>query len=225
MLLMQRFTLIHDGSDQGWQAAYLAFHIAAQLGAPLLVLLVNSGTDKKALAQRAKQVEVGARAAGVAVETRLMTEFSIETLVASTSALDGLFVPRRLVPDGETVARFLEALSCPLWIVSKDTETYEMAVLVDDFSADEWLIRYTTALAYRTQQTLTGFIRESELNLAPKTDAIQWVPLGDVSLVEINAAMKPLDISLLFIPHAHISLMERLSMNCVALPARVDSLS
>jgi len=106
---MQRFTLIHNGSQQGWQAAYLAFHIAAQLGAPLLVWLVDSATDKKVLAQRATQVEVGGRAAGVAIETRLVMEFPIRTLVENKSTVDGIFLPHQLIPNGETAARLLES--------------------------------------------------------------------------------------------------------------------
>jgi len=66
---MQRFTLLHDGSPQAWQAAYLAFHIAAQLGAPLRVLLFDADDDQDMLAKNASQIEVGGHAAGVNVRT------------------------------------------------------------------------------------------------------------------------------------------------------------
>jgi hypothetical protein len=222
--LIQRFTLVHDGSDQGWQAAYLAFHITAQLGASLLVLMVGSTTDEKILAQKASQVEVGGRAAGVVIETRLVTKFSVDAVRENAADSDGLFVPRRLIPDEETAVRFLDALSCPLWIVSKESELHEMAVLVDDLAANETLITYTTALSRRLQQSLTGFVRRNELNLISGSDeSLAWLPLADFSPTEINATLNQLGADLLFLPLARLSLVSELSMNCVVYPVMQDA--
>jgi hypothetical protein len=118
--LMQRFTLLHDGSDQGWQAAYLAFHIAAQLGAPLFALLVGSASDEKILARNASQVEVGGRAAGLVIKTRLVTEFSVDIVEENVADSDGLFVPRRLIPDEERLhparsGSFRKRRKCTRW--------------------------------------------------------------------------------------------------------------
>lgn len=217
---MQRFTLIHDGSNQGWQAAYLSYHIAAQLGAPLLALLVDPQNDKKILAQRASEVETGGHAAGVVMETRLVTNFTVDILFDDIEPIDGLFIPQRFVPDEKTAARFLEAVSCPLWIVSKDAEINEMAVLVDDLTASEKLINYTFALSTRIQQSLTGLVRENELAFTPRTNAaISWLPLHDFSPPEITATLNQLDAGLLFIPVADIALISKLSVNCVIFPA------
>ena len=216
---MQRFTLIHDGSDQGWQAAYLAFHIAARLGSPLLVLLVNSAADKETLIQRSAQVKVGGRAAGLAIETRLVMEFSIDMVLANVSSIDGLFVPQRLIPNEETAERLLEALPCPMWVVAKDSETYEMAVLVDDFAADEKAISYATNLSHRIQQPLTGLIRESEFELTSDVDAsITWIPLPNFSSVEVSTAMNQLGAGLLFLPVSRFSLVKELPFTCVICP-------
>ena len=130
---MQRFTLIHDGSRHGWQAAYLAFYVAAQLGAPLQVLLVASDNDKNTLAKQAAQVEVGGHAAGVAIGTQLISEFSIGTVIEASGNINGLFVPHHLIPDEKTARHFLKALDCPLWLVSEESETNGTAVLVGDF--------------------------------------------------------------------------------------------
>ena len=218
--LMQRFTLLHDGSDQGWQAAYLAFHIAAQLGAPLFALLVGSASDEKILARNASQVEVGGRAAGLVIETRLVTEFSVDVVEENVADSDGLFIPRRLIPNKETAVRFLEVLSCPLWIVSKEAEMNEMAVLVDGFIANKALITFTTALSHRLQQPLTGLARKDEFALATDTDkVISWLPLASFSPVEINATLNQLGASLLFLPVSKLSLVSELSTNCVVYPA------
>jgi hypothetical protein len=217
---MQRFTLLHDGSDQGWQTAYLAFHIATQLGAPLMVLLADPAADSKTLAQRATQIEVGGRAAGVAIGTRLVADFSVEVVTPIATGSDGLFVPRRLIPDGKTALRYLEAFSQPLWIVSKESEMHKMAVLVDDLIANETLVSYTITLSRRIQQSLTGLVRENESGSIPKADAsITWMSLPTFIHTEITAAVQRLDAGLLFIPASRISLVDNLPINCVVYPA------
>lgn len=216
---MQRFTLIHDGSDQGWQTAYLALHIAARLGAVLLALIIDTTSDWKKLAYRATQVEVGGRAAQVPVGTRVVADFSLDVLTENAAGSNGLFVPRRFVPDGETATRFLEALSCPLWIVSQNAEAREMAVLVDDFAANESLIHYTATLAHRIQEPLTGLVHEDKIARIPKTgNLITWVPLAKFSHAEITAATRERNASLLFLPASNASLLGDLPMNCVVFP-------
>ena len=216
---MQRFTLLHDGSKQGWQAAYLAFHVSAQLGAPLLVLLAGPTTDSKTLVQRATQIEVGARAAGVAVGTRFVPNFSVDVATKNASGSDGLFIPSRLIPDWETALRYSEAFSHPLWIVSKESETHKMAVLVDDLSADKTLVNYTITLSNRLQQSLTGLVRDTKSGsfLAANTP-IDWIPLTDFTYTEITDAIQQLEADLLFVPASRVSLINELTLNCVVYP-------
>ena len=219
---MQRFTLIHDGSAQGWQAAYLAFHITAQLGAPLLVILTGSVTDHKTILQRASQIEVGGRAAGVTIETRLVMDFSLEYL--SGHPIDGLFAPKHLVPDGKTAMRFIKVLSCPVWIVSKEAELHRTALLVDQPAVNQELIREITILSGRLQQPLTGLVLQSEFTRIPKTDVtVVWMPLPDFSMREIHTVLKQLDATLIFLPASHASLVAELSVNCVVWPVLQDA--
>jgi len=216
---MQRFTLIHDGSKQGWQATYLAFHFAALLGAPLLVLLFDPIADEQNLKQRAAQVEVGARAAGVAIETRLVDDFSMEVIAENAMESDGLFIPRRLVPDGETATRFLEALSRPVWIVSKDSEDHKMAVLLSNPQLDEGLLRYSTTLSRRMQQSLTGIVQEGGFNHIVQEEtgfSLKQVPA--LSPHEINTALRQLKIDLLFVSASNAALIEDLNVNFVVYP-------
>ena len=216
---MQRFTLIHDGSDQGWQAAYLAFHVAAQLGAPLQVLL-GASTNREALVQRAAQVEIGGRAARVAIRTRLVADFSLDVLIEHTSAIDGLFISRRLIPDGETAARFLEALSCPLWIVSRGPEIHKMAVLIRDLIADEKLIHYTTTLSHRLQQSLIGLVQDEELApIFQKDMDFNWKRLSNFSSREVTSTIGQLDVDLFFFSVSNALLIDDLTSNCVVFPA------
>lgn len=221
---MQRFTLIHDGSNQSWQAAYLAFQIAARLGAPLLALLVDTAADSKNLTQRAAQVEVGGRAAELSIKIRFVTDPSVKALADNAAGSNGLFIPRRIIPDGETASRFLEVLSCPVWIVSKNEELREMAVLVDDLDSNRSLIDFTTTLSSRIQLPLTGLIPSNQFAQIPKNgDPINWLPLDDMSQQAIAIAIKGRNASLLFLPASNVSLLSKLSMNCVVFPAVPDA--
>ena len=216
--LMQRFTLIHDGSEQGWQTAYLAFHIAAQLGAPLQALLGDSA-NRESLVQSAAQVEIGGRAAGVVIGTRLVTDFSLDNLIENTDSIDGLFIPHRFVPDEKTAARFLEALSCPLWIVSHGPEIHKMATLISDLVADEKLIHYSMTLAHRLQQALIGLVQAKELASKSQSDLeLEWEPIPNFSSREINATINQLDVNLFFVSASNASLIEDLASNCVIFP-------
>jgi hypothetical protein len=222
---MQKFTLLHDGSAQGWYATYLAFHVAAQLGAPLQALLVDSNSDKESLKQRAAQIKTGARAAGVAIETHLVADFSVDSLKKSITTIDGLFVPHRLIPDGESAARFLEALSCPLWIASKEPEIREMAVLINDPIKDERLISYTKVLAHRFQQSIKAFIKQSDNNPTPKseTSTLTWVSLPTLSLDDVNSALTHLNAGLLFISVSNADMTGELPCNFVIYPETLDA--
>jgi len=216
---MQRFTLIHDGTKQGWQTAYLAFHIAALLGAPLLVLLDDSTTDQKNLFERVSQVKVGGRAAGVAINTLLVKDFSVETMAENVIDSDGLFIPHPLVPDEKTAIALLDVLSCPLWVVSQGIEAHKMGVLVNDLAIDMKLVTFTISLSSRLQQPLIGLIHDKLFTSLPQTDGeIDWIRLPDISLSEIVAVLEMNNIDTLFLPASNASLVKDLTSNCVLYP-------
>jgi len=222
--LMQHFTVLQDDSQQGWQAAYLAFHIASRLGAPLRALLTESSSDENAHAQRAAQVKVGGRAAGVTVETRLITDFSVTTVAENCSNTNGLFVPRRLIPDEKAARRFLKALSCPLWLVSMESAMGGMAVLIGDSVLDEALTQYAMTLSGRIQLPLTGFVHKDKLSLISKsTPGISWQSLTDLTSIEIATALKRIKASLLFLSISRFSLTVEAPVNCVIFPVAQDA--
>jgi hypothetical protein len=223
---MQRFSLLHTGSAQSWQAAYLAFHIAARLGAPLQVLLIgNSQKNKVSLAQWAAQLETGGRAAGVTIETRLLMGFSMDALKDTITSIDGLFAPRHFVPDGKTAELFLGTFSCPLWIVSQGSDFREMAILVDNFIKDNHMIADIKTLSRRLQQSLSGLIAERNFASTPKNDspAFTWIPLSTLSQANIISSLKKHDIGLLFISAANAYLVNKLPCNCVIFPGKENA--
>ena len=217
---MQRFVVVHDGSFQGWQTTYLAFHLATRLGAILQVLLLDSNNDQQKLDEITNHVEIGGRAAGLTIEIQPVLDFSPKTLRKNIGATDGLFAPRRLIPDGKSVAPFLEALSCPLWIVSKSSELHEMIVLVENSSRDNQLITYTTTLSQRIQQPITGLITEGEFAItsASQLSTFTWKSIPSLSSVDVFTALRQLNAGLLFISPVHAGMLKDLPCNCVIFP-------
>lgn len=222
---MQRFTLLHDGSVQGWQATYLALHVAVRLGAPLQVLHVDPNINSKTLQQRVAHVETGSHAAGVAIETHLLADLSIDTLKKHVTAIDGFFLPRRLLTDEEAVSRFLKAFSCPLWIVSTESKYGGMAVLVRDPVSNMPMISYARTLSHRLQQSLTGLIADEDFEsiLGPDLSGLRWMSLPNISPANIAHALEQLHTDLLVLSASDFSRVLDLPGNHLIYPDKRDA--
>jgi len=222
---MQRFTLLHDGSVQGWQATYLAFHVAARLGSPLQVLHIDPNNDDHALHQRSMHVKTGGNAAGVVVENHLVSDFSLNTLKEHITAIDGFFLPQHLIADRESVSLYLDAFSRPLWAASVDAKLDEMALLVHNPIQNADLIVYAKTLSQRLQQSVIAFIVEDKLEsiLKPELSDIRWMLLPTFSQADIAQALKQLQVDLLFVSEADALMAGGLPANCVIFPTKQDA--
>lgn len=222
---MQRFTLLHDGSVQGWQATYLAFHVAARLGAPLQVLHIDPDNDDEALDQRAAHVETGGHAAGVVIETYLLADFSMETLKEIITAIDGFFLPHRLIEDGEAVSTYLRAFSCPIWDISVEAKLDEIVVLVNDPVQDVQLISSAKIISQRLQQSLTALVLDDkfELTLKPELAGLKWMSIPVLSPDGIARALDRLHVSLVFVSISDFPLVANLPNNYIIYPNTRDA--
>ena len=203
----------------------MAFHVTTILGAPLQVFHIDSNNDREALALRAAHVETGGHAAGVAIETHLLSDYSLDTLKENITAIDGFFIPQRLITDGETVALYLDAFSCPLWIVSKETKLEDAVVLVNDPTRDTQLISYVKTLSSRLQQSLTALVLDEkfEATLKLKSSGLKWMALPTFSKDAITHALERLQARLLFISSLNISMIGDLPGNHVICPNRENA--
>lgn len=115
---MQHLMVILDNSADVWQAAYTAYDVAARSGASLVgVLVTDEGSHARAL-QTLRKFEMGARAAGVRVTTREITVSLSGYLKTHSAEMDGVFISRTSLNSPHAFDDLLNALSCPLWIVS-----------------------------------------------------------------------------------------------------------
>jgi hypothetical protein len=223
--LMQRFALVHDGSAQGWQTAYLAIHVAARLGALLQVWLADTNADIESLAQRAAQLEIGGRSAGVSLTTQVVQGISLKTLAErDLASINGVFFPYHLLPEDDSVINLLDKMSCPVWIVADEPKTHTMAILVDDYVGDQQFILYATLMSQRMNESITGLlVGAPPLQMLHGVAEITWFPLKDSALPTIVSALQQLHIDLLFLSHANVSLVRSLERTCVVYPAVMDA--
>ena len=221
---MQRFVLIHNGSNQAWQTAYLAFHVSASLGARLMVLIIDPIDSNNPLSYSAKQIEIAGRTAGVVIETLKVNSSITDILVEYTREIDGIFIPRIFIPDAEVLNHYLDIVSCPIWIVTQNAEHNKMAILIENLSKEISFIDYAITLASRLQHSLTGLIQNSEPGFSHLSDFdINWYSLTDFSNKEISMALKRLEANLLFFSKKNASIIENLSINFVVFPNPKDA--
>ena len=216
---MQRFSLIHDGSEQGWQAAYLAFNISARFGAPLLALLVGSDLPHGLLAKRAAQVKVGGNAAKVAIETKLIPEISVNAVAKESKNINGLFVPRHLIPNEQFAHNLLRDLSCPLWVVSKEADLHGIGMLVENPTVQKALINFAINLSHRIQQPLIKLVTNNNYSSIPKSDTTgRWIPVQEFTQEGIMASLSQVETNLLIFSSTNFSLVNEIPINCIIFP-------
>jgi hypothetical protein len=212
---MQNFTLIHDGTIEGWRTTYLAFHVAARFGAPLKVLVLDSGSNQESPAERAKQVEIGGHAAGLAIETAILPEYSVDIVIDNAPIMNGLFIPRRLIKDENAMAHLLQGLDCPLWIVSEEYEARRIVALIDDPAEDHDLIEYANTLSQRIGQTLTLLMAGEKQPQLSNDESLSWKTLGEVTPAGLTSALDQLQTVLLILKASNYFLVEGISCNFI----------
>lgn len=219
---MKKLVLLHDGNINEQHATYLALHVAARLGALFKVFLFSSQRDGKPLAQIGAQIETAGRAANVSIEITMLTEFSVGILKKQLRSADGIFASRRLIPDGKTAASFLEAFSCPLWVVADKSELGEIALLIPNPAKEKSLLRNTKTLSRRLQKQLTIFFKADDPLSMTVTElqSANWTPISSTSSRRIRTLVEKYHIGLLFISPANIALLGKMDCTCVIYPKK-----
>jgi hypothetical protein len=216
---MHQFTVIHDGSTPGWRAAYLAFHVAVQFGAPLQVLIIEDEDGQNRPAEKAAQTEIGGRAAGLAIETHIVKISALDTILNQAPVINGLFVPRHLVTGEARIEQILETSSCPLWVVAEETEPRKMAVLISDLAEDEDLLAYALSLSQRMAETLSCLvIDDSPPPTTRSSPNLSWISLHEFTAPAIRSAVDTHSIDLLVIGSTDFPLVEEINCSCVVFP-------
>jgi hypothetical protein len=183
---MQKIAAIHDGSPQGWETIYLAFHVAVRLGMPLLVLTLPGDEKQQSPAEQIEKIHTGGRAAGLSVETFAIERVTAEAVLEHGRDLYTLLAPKDLaMPQVQALAG---ALACPIWVVTGKYEIRRLG-LCHPVPSEDFAARYARALAQRLDQPLvflTSGAGEAALEEAQIHAGITWEHLPEISVRAIE---------------------------------------
>jgi hypothetical protein len=187
--MRQRLTVIHDGSGQGWQAVYVAFHVAARLHASLLAISLANSNNRESSAERILKMGVGARAAGLTLRTGTIHELTVEAIEAQARGSGALLLPKDLFRAAGLVPALVEALACPVWLISREHEIRRLGVVLNGPASAGGALHYASTLAFRWNQPLICLTSEAGLSKYPRTIKsvdLKWKVLGDLSAPAIQ---------------------------------------
>ncbi len=191
--------MIHDGSAQGWQTAYMAFHVAARLHASLLAISLAKSNNRESSAERILKMGVGARAAGLMLRTGTIHELTAEAVAAQAGGSGALLLPKDLFQDMALAPAQVEALACPVWLISHEHEIRRLGVVVNDAVSVKGALHYASTLALRLNQPLiclTNAAGPAKLPRTLKNVDLKWDVLNDLSVQAIHQQVSAKDIDL-----------------------------
>jgi nucleotide-binding universal stress UspA family protein len=161
---MKSYLVVLDGTPISWEAAYSAFHLAARLGSRLIGLASESPAGERTASQWLAEFETGARAAGIAVESRLVPHLDAETLGAQANTTDGVFWGYSAgTSDDDMLTELLASLQCSLWLVPRQTSVRKIVDIPSDPSSGRHSSHFAKLLSRRLGVDLVT-IRLSELH-------------------------------------------------------------
>lgn len=180
---MQKIAVIHDGNTQGWETVYLAIHVAARMGASLLVLTLADGEAEGSASGQAEKIHTGARAAGLSAEIGVLGQLTPEEILQKAGEPYVLMLPKDLARAEGLLVELSAKIACPIWVV---TAKYEIRQLGAWFEPPDQgpVVRYATTLARRLGQPLVLFAeRPPDTPLAEADIVIRAV--GEISEEEL----------------------------------------
>jgi len=197
--MRQRLTVIHDGSAQGWQTVYVAFHVAARLQGSLLAISLANSNNRESSAERILKMGVGARAAGLMLRTRTIHELTAKAVAAQAGGSEALLLPKDLFRDLALAPAQVEALACPVWLISHEHEIRRLGVVLNDPVIVKGALHYASTLAFRLNQPLICLTTAPSPAKYPRTLKnvdFKWNVLNDLSVRAIHQQVSEKDIDL-----------------------------
>jgi hypothetical protein len=213
---MQKIAAIHDGGAQGWETLYLAIHLAARLGSPLLVLALPGGDDEPAPSLRAEKIRTGAAAAGIPVEILPVPHLGAGALLDLAGDLFTLLLPKDLVSEPGRLPALVEALCCPIWAVTERCEIRRLATL-EVSTREPASSRYAPLLAQRLGQPLLIFRDGQDPVFDSPAEALKWERLEERSVLVMQQQVHLRAIDVLIFPGRDASFLEACApaLSCV----------
>jgi hypothetical protein len=176
---MQIIAAIHDGSSQGWETVYLAIHLAARLGASLLVLELPSGESGSSASEQSEKIHTAAHAAGLQADTQAIAGPSLAEIIEKTGESYVLMLPKGLAVQDNLLVELAGGLTCPIWVITYKYEIRRLGAWLDPDGKGPAL-GCSSALSRRLEQPLVLFAEHFTETSAPDA-AVLVRALGEIT--------------------------------------------
>jgi nucleotide-binding universal stress UspA family protein len=204
---MQKIAAIHDGNTQGWETVYLAIHVAARMGASLLVLTLVGGEAEASSSGQAEKILTGARAAGLSAETSVLEQLSPEAILQKAGEPYMLMLPKDLARGDGLLEQLSAKIACPIWVVTAKYEIRQLGAWLE--RPDQGTaVRYATALARRLGQPLVLFA-ELQPETPPAESDIVIRTVGEISGEELAEQVSREQIDMLIFGAQQVPIFEK----------------
>ncbi|MEJ2710268.1 MAG: universal stress protein [Anaerolineales bacterium] len=128
---MKNILVILDDSPGSRKAAYMAYEVAARLGARLVGAALFASQSQHKAEQNLRDFEVGARAATVNVSGDYFPSLADALLAFNNLPIDAVFSGRDSLADDDLLSDWWTQASCPLWIIPSQRQISRSLVIYD----------------------------------------------------------------------------------------------
>ena len=128
---MKNILVILDDSPGSRKAAYMAYEVAARLGARLVGASLFASHSQGKAEQILRDFEIGARAAAVNVAGDYFPSLADALLAFNTLPIGAVFSGRDSLADDDLLSDWWTQASCPLWIVPSQRQISRLLVVYD----------------------------------------------------------------------------------------------
>lgn len=128
---MKNILVILDDSPGSRKAAYMAYEVAARLGARLVGASLFASQSQQKAEQNLRDFKIGARAATVNVSGDYFPSLADALLAFNNLPIDAVFSSRDSLADDDLLSDWWTQASCPLWIVPSQREISRLLVVYD----------------------------------------------------------------------------------------------
>jgi nucleotide-binding universal stress UspA family protein len=129
--ILKNILVILDDSPGSRKAAYMAYEVAARLGARLVGAALFASQSQQKAEQNLRDFEVGARAAAVNVSGDYFPSLADALLAFNNLPIDAVFSGRDSLVDDDLLSDWWTQASCPLWIVPSQRQISRLLAVYD----------------------------------------------------------------------------------------------
>lgn len=197
---MQQLMVVIDANPASWQAAYMAFHLAARWKVHLTGAVVIDPLRPEQTHATRSEFETGARAAQIEYDSFLL-DGMVSLADAISANLNGLFLgrpsPHGWLHEDVLLRQILSSAPCPTWVVPERREIHQVLALLEPGPRGAGVRAFAEYLE-RRGSTVIEYLAVTDASSPAPAEPARLTDPTDVEHVLLTAAARQAD--LLVIP-------------------------